>query len=518
MRTTTHAALWVTLGVLLAAPLPARALDGTLKLGGVIRNQTGDRSTVQETFNVFDGFAVTQIRLDGPVAPGQYLDLDVRDANLESRRVSLAYRLPGTFQFTGGYQQHRQVFSPDGAVDARRRDWKVGSQYSPTRWLSLSGAFDSQTRDGDRLPYPLGSTGVLGTRYDNALRTGEVTADVHGGRRGAAVTYRASGYTDDLDGGARRTGQVVSARLYMPCAFTSKLTHLLRAAYGTSRLSGRDLDVTLASFQYTGVLQPVDALQVRYAFESARTDAHATRLRTDRIQNSLDASWIHRFGQLSGGYAYETNDDDRSLTSYNTWRGGAILHAGKVVDAKFDVTSRVKKDQEELTLLKDLDASQLRARLQVRPYEPLTLGAGYARRERDFTDLHVDLKGDVLNTFAHWTLPGWGELSGDFSASRDDGRDLSGGFHTRSRIVTARLDVERIRNVRLAGGVTWLDYRRDLDQEKSLGFAEGVFTLRDAYHLEVRYNVYNFDDYIQLSRYYTANVLRIDLAYDFHLR
>jgi hypothetical protein len=341
---------------------------------------------------------------------------------------------------------------------------------------------------------------------------------VHKDRRGAAITYRASGYTDDLDAGAKRTGQVVSARFYAPCAFTSKLTHLVRAAYGVRRLSGRDLECTLANVQYTGVLQPVDALQLKYNFDANRTDDRSTLLHTDRFQNQLDATWFHRYGQVSGGYAYETNDDDRSLTRYDTWRAGTVFRYRKVVDAKVDYASRVKKDQEELTLLKDLEATQVRAKLQVRPRDEIALGVGYAKREREFPDLHVDLKGDVLNAFGRCGCKGWGALSADYSVSTDDCQDRAAGFHTRSRAVTGRADFERIRNVRLSGGVTWLDFRRDLDIEKSLAFAEGVFTVRDDYHLEVRYNCYNYDDYILLSRYYTANVLRINLAYDLHLR
>jgi len=84
--------------------------------------------------------------------------------------------------------------------------------------------------------------------------------------------------------------------------------------------------------------------------------------------------------------------------------------------------------------------------------------------------------------------------------------------------VTGRVDFERIKGIRLAGGVTYLNVRRDLDLEKSLVFAEGVYTLRDNYHLEVKYNVYNYDDYVLIDRYYTANVLRINVAYDLHLR
>ncbi len=519
MRTTTVSILSVMLVVTLAAsPSSARTLDGTLKLGGIIRNQTGDRSAVQETFNVYDGFSVTELLLNGMMDPRDYVSLDLQEVNLDSRRGDFVFRRPGALKLTAGFDQHRQIFSPDGAINSKRKDWRVGAEVTPIRWVALTGSFDSQTRDGDRLPFPLGTVSSLGTQYDNALRSGEVAAQFDKDGRGAAVSYRASRYTDDLDQSTDRSGQVVSARLYSPSHFLGNWTHLLRAAYGVHRLSNRDLDYTLTNLQYTGVLQAARALQLRYRFEGNRVDDQATRLKTDRFENDADATYYYRYGQFSGGYGYETNDDDQTLTSYNTWRAGTIFRPGKYLDARVDYVSRVKKDQEDLTLLKDIDASQIRAKLQVRPRDELALGAGFSRREREFTTIGVDLKGDEFNAFGRYAYPGWGALSSDYSYSTDDYRDLTAGFHVRSHIVTARADFERLKNLRLGGGVTYLDIRRDLSIEKTLVFVEGTYTLQNDYHLEVRYNVYNYDDYLLLDRFYTANVLRLNVAYDLHLR
>jgi hypothetical protein len=66
----------------------------------------------------------------------------------------------------------------------------------------------------------------------------------------------------------------------------------------------------------------------------------------------------------------------------------------------------------------------------------------------------------------------------------------------------------------VASGVTYLDIGRDLDIEKTIVFVESALKLFDRYHLEVKYNVYNYDDYILLDRYYTANVVRVDFGYD----
>ena len=518
MRTKTITTLSLLVVTLAASPASARTLDGTVKLGGVIENQDGDRSAVQETYNVYDGFSVAEIGLNGMLNPRHYVALHLRDVNLDSRQGDFVYRVPDTFKLTAGFDQDRQISSPEAGVNARRRDWKAGAQFTPVPWLGLSGAFNHLTRDGNRLSFPSGTVSVLGTRYDNALKSGDVTADVRKGRRGGSITYRASGYTDELDPAANRTGQVVSARLYAPSPFYDKWTHFLRAAYGNRKLSDTDLEYTLANFQYTGILQPVDAFRLRYNFDANRIDDKSTRLKTARFQNDLDATSSYKYGQFSGGYGYETNDDDRTLTSYNNWRAGTAFHYQKYVSAKVDYASRVRKDQEELTLLKDVEASQVKAKVQLQPRADVVLGGGYSKRERELPDIGVSVDGEAVNAFGRYDRKGWGALSGDYSFSTDDYKDLAGGFHTESHVVTGRVEFDRIKDLRLAAGLTYLDIGRDLDIEKSIVSLEGVYTMLNDYHLEIKYNAYNYDDYILLDRYYTANVVRINVGYDFHLK
>jgi hypothetical protein len=173
---------------------------------------------------------------------------------------------------------------------------------------------------------------------------------------------------------------------------------------------------------------------------------------TDRFQNDLDATWFYKYGQVSGGYGYETNDDDRTLTSYRNWRAGTAFRHGKLVNARVDYASRVRKDQEELTLLKDVEASQVRAKLQVQPHDDVVLGGTYSKRERELPDLGVTVDGDVSSAFGRYDVKGWGALAADYSFSTDDYKDLGGGFHTESQFATGRVEFERIKGLRIAGG------------------------------------------------------------------
>ncbi len=518
MRTKAKSTVAVALAAALAASSAAAAgLDGTVKMGGVIFNETGDQSAVQETYNVHSGFALTQIQLHGLLNPRNYLSMDLRDMNLDSRQGDFLYRIPDRFKLTAAYDQHEQVFDPARSVTSMRKDLQIGAEAIPNRWLYFTGYFNYLTRGGDRLAFPESTASALGTGYDNRLTTGGLTAEVHQGRYGGALSYGISKYSDELNAAAERTGDVVSGRLWAPTPFWDRWTNFFRAAYGERRLTTGDLEYKMADFQYTGIAKPVEAFQLKYAFAADRMDDQSTGLKTDRFQNDVDATWYHRYGSLTGGYGYETNDDDHRLTSYQSWRGGAVLRYQKYMTAKVDYAGRNKKDVEELTLLKEIEASRWRASLQLQPVNRFSVGGWYSRRERELTDIGVKVDGDVVNASGRYDREGWGSLATDYTYSLDQYTDLTSRFEALSHIVTARADVSRIRNLTLAGGLTYMDIRKNLSIEKWVVFAEGSFRLLRDYHVEVKYNAYNYDDYILLSRYYTANVWRINLAYDLHL-
>ena len=358
----------------------------------------------------------------------------------------------------------------------------------------------------------------MGDRYDNALLSGRVAVETRKSGRVAAVDYRVSDFNDERNSAADRTGQVVSARIVTPGLLYEKCTHMLRAAYGVSKLSTGDLDYTLANFQYTGVLSPIKPLRVKYNFDAQRIDNKSTDLKTDRFQNNVDVTALYRRGDVSAGYGYEINDNDITLTSYNSWRAGTNFRYNDLVTAHFQYAGRVKKDQEELTLLKDIEASRFRGDLEVKPLKGLAVGAGIQARERDFPDIHVNAKGLVLSGHARYSYAGWGGLTGTYSYSDDKYKDLNGRFDAICNSVTGRVDLERIKDLRLSSGLTFLNVAGDLDIEKSILFFEGVYTVKEDIRLEAKYNVYNYDDFVLLDRYYTANVVWFNVAYDLHTK
>jgi hypothetical protein len=309
---------------------------------------------------------------------------------------------------------------------------------------------------------------------------------------------------------------VFSARVSTPCLVYDRWTHLVRASYGKRELQSSGLAINVSDFQYTGLVEPDRRVRLQYQFGATRTDDESTDLQTDRIRNDVDVTYFHDYGRVVGGFGYETNDDDRSVTSYKSWRAGTVFRYGGVLTAKLDFASRNKTDEEEVTLLKDMESTRFRARLEAEPMEGVMVGASWAQRERDLPDVDVKIDGETVGAFGRYALDGWGALSGDYRFSDDDYDDRAGTFATESHIVTGRVELDRIPGLRLASGVTYMDIGEDLDIEKSMVFVEGAYTVLEDYRLEVSYNAYNYDDYIVVDRYYTANVVRISVAYDLH--
>ncbi len=504
------------MGMLSASAVAAQKLEGTIALGGIYLDESGDRTSMQETYNVFDGFSVTQLRLTGSFNPKNTFALNLREVNLDSRKGEFVYRIPGRLRLNTRYDQWRQLFNPDGTVASKRKDWHAGLDITTGKGGKLITDYNYQNKTGGRLGYPLGTMSALGTQYDYTLQTGMIEGSYKPGTVGVALTYNFADYKDRSSPVQDRFGQVISARLYGSAYFwPDKLTHLLRGAYGKQKLSQSGLNFKMLNFQYTGVLRPHERFQFKYNFYANEIDDQGTRLKTNNLENNFVLTYYHNYGQIYGGYGHETNNDDLALTTYQTYVIGASGNYKKRLRAQIEYGNRNKNDRGQRTLLQDIESNKFMANVRYKPTDDAYIGGKFKFRQRKFTSINVEAEGHLANIYGGYDYSGWGSFVTDVSYSVDDYDDLVGSFKASNQIVTARLQIDRVRDLVLVGGVTYLNIGEDLNIEKSILFFEGVYTVKQDYHIELKYNVYNYDDYIICSKYYTANVVWFNLAYDF---
>ena len=510
-------ALAVTLALIwLAAPsVRAGNVDGTVKVGGIIKDEhLGDVSAVPETYNIYEGFSVSQVDLRARLGSRNYFHLDLREVNLDSRKGLFTYRVPNLCSLTVRHDQHRQLLDATGGTSSMRRDWRFGLKVTPTRSLRLVADYGRQTRRGWRVGYPAGTASFLGNTYDYTLQTGRF--EVEGRHAGYSLTlgYELSRFEDDAMAAAKRRGGVFSVRLqgHGP-VLPDRLTHVVSASFGTQELEAAGLKDKTSSVQYLGMFRALPELQFNYRFSFGRVEAASTGQQTDNFRNDFDLTWYHRYGSLYGGYGRVTNDDYTALTSYDVWRiGGNATVAGKT-KLKVGYATSAKTDQNERTLLRDIDAHRFDASVQSQVTPALTLGASFADRTREYPIIDVKAVGRRYGAFGRLAEDGLGAVSVDYTYSDDDYRDRVSGFRADNHAVSGRVDIEKIRDLRLSAGVTWLDIGKDLDIEKSILSFSGQYDFLDDWFVEAKYNIYNHDDFIVVDRYYTANVIWLNLGY-----
>jgi hypothetical protein len=515
----------VTCAVLL--PVPARAdstsvWEGSVRAGGIIKDEEGDRSVMQETFNIHEGVTLTKLYLNGRFNRDTHFYFNGDNLTLDGRRAKLDLRRTGSVRLFSRYDENDYIFDPAGAVQATRRDWWSTLSWTPRKWLWVSGDYGLQTRRGDRIGYPDGVESNIGDAYDSNLNRWRMEMQArHPSGVGGTIAYDGVALDDQLDARNERDGSVVSANLRLPGVFYDRLTHVVRGSIGTSELPASGVSYQMMTLQYSGVAEPWRPLRLKYRFYGAHVEDDATTMNTDRWINDFDLEYRWRASTLSGGYGWEAWDDDRSVTTYDNWRAAlSVRRPDQKISGRVAYSARTKDDEEDQTLLRDTEYARTEIRIDLRPASGVTLGGRVADRTRKMPDVGSEADGLAASAYGSYRYEHFGDagviastLSLDYRYADDDYDNTSGEYHVTSQFVTARLDLDLYERVTAAAAVHFITLDEDMDTEKSILSFELAYTFRRAYDAKVKYNVYNYDDFLVADRYYTANVVWIDAGY-----
>jgi hypothetical protein len=363
----------------------------------------------------------------------------------------------------------------------------------------------------------------LSDSYDYDHHYGRLAVEVRTDRAGGTVALDASKLTDKVNDLNDRTGQVLSANVFLPGIHFDRLTHVARGAIATSKLPNSDVKYTMYIGQYTGLVALYTGLQFKYRFYGSRVDDEATDMFTDNFIHDFDLVYRDRWGSVAGGYGWEALDDDRSITTYNNWRASVYLRTSdNKVSGNLGFASRDKEDKEKQTLLQDTETTRLRGKIDYRPMKELTIGAGYSSRSRSLNDIGAKIEGQVGNAYVRYRNEHGGvtgTATANYQFGDNDYENIDSQFTTRSHFITGTVDLDW-RDLNAGTAITYMDISEDLDIEKSvLSFWAG-YTFLDKWEARAKYNVYNYDDYLIITssnttRFYTANIVWFDIGYNF---
>jgi hypothetical protein len=152
----------------------------------------------------------------------------------------------------------------------------------------------------------------------------------------------------------------------------------------------------------------------------------------------------------------------------------------------------------------------------------LTLGGRVADRTRTMPDIGAEAQGLAVSAYGSYRYERFGDtgviastLTVDYRHADDDYDNVVGATRVSSQFVTGRIDLDIHEKIRGAAAVHFITLGEDMDVEKSILSFELAYVFRAAYDAKVKYNVFNYDDFLVAGEYYTANVVWIDFGYAF---
>ncbi|UCC44176.1 MAG: hypothetical protein JSU65_13860, partial [Candidatus Zixiibacteriota bacterium] len=382
-------ALW-----LLSGPI-ATADEGstTVKAGFVVADEEGNLAVNQETFNTYEGLALSVEDFRYQLAPRWRLSADLLDLTLNNRNLSARLSNQGRFKLDLHHDKYRRRYDFGGANFTRRSTTSADISFSPIRQLELFTGLSLMKKHGarndaidvteGRSPVDYSHTAYLvGGRYSN--------------RRGSAsVQYRRLDFENDVPTALHNIGRQAdevrtSASLVIPGA-----EWLLVSGgydYRQDQLDASGVKLT-TNLGWAGIKATLPKYyRVDYNFSFARTTQTTLDQETDNAVNAITVSrnWPG-VGGVSVGYENRIADDLVDRTESHGLLLGSWFNWQRRLSVRASLSLRDQDVVDGITQVGDRSVTRYRITARYRETDLWSLELQWAGRVSKH-DPHPDIR------------------------------------------------------------------------------------------------------------------------------
>ena len=500
------------------------ATNGTasVKMGYVFVSDTGSLNLNQETFNLYQGFGLSVQNLRYSFGDGITLGADLRNITLNNRNLRATLRKPGQFSLSVTNNQYRRVYSGDGSDFTRRAQTGVQASYQPLRYVKVYGGYSLNDKHGTSVSLVSSALDTVTSVTDYAQTSFNVGTQI-GDKYGVVrVDYRHFLLND------RTLADVDHKADYFATSLSSSIPMVkqlfVAGGYAYRKDAYSRLTTTVRTNELWGAVKATlpDGLlaELRMVYDMTKHSAPARRDSVQEFDNILTTAMLgksfERLGGIQVGYEQRVADDFTNKTTskgyiFNGWcRPINNLY----VSGRF--TTR-KKDVDAGSILTGTESGN-RGQVMV-SYSDTTWGVASVRwqsRIRKNDDLNTKVEYQSISPSLEFKLKSYGRLVGTYSYSTGKFNNMSSkvSYEFLDHVVTGTYYLPTWHNLTADVGGTFYASRRENDIEKSnLNFGAS-YTFLNEYHLEARYNVFNYDNYLINDSYYTGNIVEVNLIKD----
>jgi hypothetical protein len=508
----------VLLVLLLAVgSMGANSGSGTVKLGYTFIDNDGSLALQQETYNFYEGFGLSLNNWMYSLKNGATIAADLNNITLNNRVMLASINKPGQYTLSVNNSQYRRVYDSAGDNFTRRASTGVEAKYQFGRNVKFNGGYGLTSKHGKdfEILSPINDTVVTTTDYtQTTYHFGTELSCPHGTLR---VDYRRLNFDDKTDFNGDRTADNVNV---LASTAVPKLSWLyLTAGYGY-RLDKIKSDSTkLRTNQPWGSVKAY----LPYGFYADYRLVYGMTRHTNPLQETdnilhvmtVGKNWP-RYGGVRLGGEYAISDNFMSQTSSKGFLANAWVRPSSEFFFSGSLSTRKKSVPEGTILTGEEDATRYSLLGKYQKADWGSFSIKWENRVRKNPDIisRVDFSG--LTPMLTLERKSLGSLTVMYSYYLGKFDDLSNdvSYEFQDHVLTGTVRSREIVGLVAEAGATYYRSKRDQDLEKSnLEFGLSYRFLKN-HHIEVRYNIFNYDDFLSKGYGYTGNIVEVNLLKD----
>lgn len=506
--------------LLFAGAAMADSATGTVKAGYTFVDNQGNQALNQETYNYYEGFGLSFNNWVYSFKSGATLAADLNNITLNNRVLMAALNRPGQYTLSITNSQYRRIYDSSGSAFTRRASTGIEARYQFGRYLKFGAGYSVMTKHGQDFEVlsPISDTLLNSTDYTQSSY--HVGTEI-GNRRGTfRADYRHFIFDDHTAANLDRNADNLNL------VATTSVPHLnwlfLTSGYAY-RIDHVDNDSTeLTTNQPWGsvkaYLKHGFVLDYRFIYGMSK---HTGPLQsTDNILHvaTVGKNWP-RYGGVRVGWEYRIADDFINKTTSNGFLGNGWLRPTDRLFFTCFFATRKKSVDEGTILTGDEDATRYTLSGNYSDTSWGNFSIKWEDRLRKNPDISSKVDFSGITPQLTFKKSKWGSLTITYSFYHGKYDDMSDtlGYAFQDQVLSGTLRTREVKG--LVGEFGGVYYRsiRDQDLEKSnLNFGL-MYTFAKTYHVEARYNVFNYDNFLLNRSYYTGNIVEVNLSKDITL-
>jgi hypothetical protein len=493
--------------------------DGIIKVGYTIMDEEGNKSVNAGTFNSYPGLGLSLEKFRLIVLSGLRFNADLRNISLNNRNIILGVDRPGLFGLQITNNQYRRIYDFEGNSFTRRRQTGGSFWVFPNRYLKLFAGGNLIGLAGNVVD--LYNTEGFGSRanldYSQKSYNGGLRLNYQG--KMFQAEYRATEYTNNNDATKDQKRYIIRLDALAPVPQFEQL--VLNGGFRHFETKYNENNFKISSNMVWGGANYKFAghYSLNYSFILDRTGSDSDYVATDNIAHAAYLGYNNPgIGGLTVGYQNDINDDFEDEIKADSYYLSGWLIAAKYLELRGLYGNRAEKVEDGWRLTGDEDRTRYKISARYRPNSYGTVSAAFENRHRKNDQISSEADFNRFSIDGTLKLAGYGDAAIGYSYAAGDYQNPTDQFEFADHILYGTLNsIEYFDHISAGFGAQYYRSRRDLDVESfTLNFMLNYRFVKN-HHLEIRYNIHNFDDFIVNDRYYTANIIEIELIKELSL-